>query len=81
MHTQTFEEHHRTALIDFLISVHSKFKLLPETLFLAVNLIDRYLSLQKIAENELHVLGLASLSISSKYEEIYPPTEWPCDKK
>ncbi len=30
-------------LVDWLVEVHSKFKLLPETIFLTVNLIDRYL--------------------------------------
>ena len=33
----------RAILIDWLIEVHLKFKLLPETLFLTVNMIDRYL--------------------------------------
>ena len=33
----------RAILIDWIIEVHLKFKLLPETLFLTVNLIDRYL--------------------------------------
>jgi hypothetical protein len=34
----------RAVVIDWLIDVHAKFMLLPETLFLTVNLIDRYLS-------------------------------------
>jgi len=34
----------RRILVDWLIKVHQKFKLLPETLFLTVNIIDRYLS-------------------------------------
>lgn len=33
----------RAILIDWLIEVHLKFKLLPETLFLTINLIDRFL--------------------------------------
>ena len=33
----------RAILIDWLIEVHLKFKLLPETLYLTVNIIDRYL--------------------------------------
>ena len=33
----------RAILVDWLIEVHLKFKLLPETLFLTVNLIDRFL--------------------------------------
>ena len=41
-------ENVRAILIDWLISVHAKFKLLPETLYLTVNLIDRYLSNFKV---------------------------------
>lgn len=37
----------RAILLDWLIDVHQKFKLLEETLFLATNLIDRYLTIQK----------------------------------
>jgi len=33
----------RAILIDWLVDVHQKFKLVNETLFLTVNLIDRYL--------------------------------------
>jgi hypothetical protein len=33
----------RAILIDWLIEVHLKFKLMPETLFLTTNRIDRYL--------------------------------------
>lgn len=36
----------RAILVDWLIDVHSKFKLLAETLFIAVNLIDRYLAIK-----------------------------------
>ncbi|RTE68455.1 hypothetical protein BHE90_017167, partial [Fusarium euwallaceae] len=34
----------RSSLMDFLVKVHATFELLPETLFLAVNLLDRYCS-------------------------------------
>jgi Cyclin, N-terminal domain len=37
-------ENQRAIVIDWLISVHLKFKLLDETLFLTVNILDRYLS-------------------------------------
>ena len=33
----------RLILVDWLIEVHFKFELLPETLFIAINIIDRYL--------------------------------------
>ena len=43
----------RAILIDWLIEVHLKFKLLPETLFLTVNLIDRYLAKKVILRTKL----------------------------
>lgn len=50
-----------------------KFKLLPETLFLTINLIDRYLEKQIIPRTKLQLIGVTSMLISSKYEEIYAP--------
>lgn len=38
----------RSTLVDWLIQTHYNFKLLPETLFLTVNVIDRYLSKHQI---------------------------------
>jgi hypothetical protein len=46
-------ENVRAILIDWLISVHAQFKLLPETLYLTVNLIDRYLSQFKVQKNQV----------------------------
>jgi hypothetical protein len=43
----------RAILIDWLIEVHLKFKLLPETLFLTVNMIDRYLDKVVIPRTKL----------------------------
>lgn len=44
MESQTdINEKMRAILIDWLVEVHLKFKLVPETLYLTVNLIDRYL--------------------------------------
>jgi cyclin B len=64
----------RAILVDWLIDVHMKFKLLPETLFITVNLIDRFLSKKSISKSKLQLLGVSSLMIATKYEEIYPPT-------
>lgn len=63
----------RSILIDWLVEVHVKFKLLPETLFLTVNLIDRYLELKKVMRQKLQLIGVTSMLIASKYEEIYAP--------
>ena len=66
-------ENVRAILVDWIISVHAKFKLLPETLFLTINLIDRYFSLFNVLKSDVQLVGVAALLISTKYEEIYPP--------
>ena len=63
----------RAILIDWLIDVNLKFKLLPESLFLTTNLIDRYIMKKQILRSKLQLLGIASLLIACKYEEIYSP--------
>lgn len=67
------QERMRTILIDWLVEVHMKFTLLPETLYLAVNLIDRFLEKVSVRKNQLQLVGMTCLFIASKYEEIYPP--------
>ena len=42
----------RSILIDWLIDVHLKFHLLPETLYITINLIDNYLSQTQISRKE-----------------------------
>lgn len=63
----------RAILVDWLVSVHKKFKLLPETLFLTVKIIDRYLAAQPVTRKNFQLVGVTALFIASKYEEIYPP--------
>ena len=67
------KETSRAFLIEWIIDVHRKFRLASETLYLTVHLIDRFLSLQQIKKSQLHILGVTSLLIATKYEEIYPP--------
>ena len=63
----------RMILIDWLVEVHLKFKLLPETLFLTINFIDRYLQNNQTKRDKLQLIAVSSLLIACKYEEIYPP--------
>lgn len=63
----------RALLVDWLVEVQIKFKLLPETLFLTINLIDRYLSKVSVDQDNFQLLGISSMLIASKYEEIYAP--------
>jgi cyclin B len=67
-------ENMRAILIDWLIDVHLKFKLWSETLFLTINLIDRYLAATNVKKSDLQLIGVSCMLIASKYEEIYPPT-------
>lgn len=60
-------------MIDWLIEVHLKFKLVPESLYLTVNLIDRYLEKEQVNRQKLQLVGVTSMLIACKYEEIYPP--------
>ena len=74
MENQThINERMRAILVDWLVEVHLKFKLVPETLYLTVNLIDRYLSVKEVKRPKLQLIGVSCLLIASKYEEIYPP--------
>jgi cyclin B len=64
----------RGVLVDWLVEVHWKFKLYPETLFLTINLLDRFLSVKpNIARNQLQLVGVTCLLIAAKYEDIYAP--------
>ena len=63
----------RGILMDWLIQVHSRFKLLPETLFMCVNLIDRFLSARVVSLAKLQVVGVACMFIAAKVEETVAP--------
>ncbi|KAL4302543.1 hypothetical protein GQ457_10G006040 [Hibiscus cannabinus] len=63
----------RGILINWLIEVHLKFDLMQETLYLMVNLLDRYLSEVQIKKNEMQLVGLTTLLLASKYEDFWHP--------
>ena len=50
-----------------------KFHLLTETLFMTVNLMDRYLSKMEIDKKEYQLMAITSMLIACKFEEVYPP--------
>lgn len=57
----------RPYLIDFLVEAHAAFALLPETLFLTVNLLDRYCSKRVVYKQHYQLVGCAALLIAAKY--------------
>lgn len=63
----------RAILVDWLIEVGEEFRLCADTLFLAVNYIDRFLSVHKVTRSQLQLVGVTCIWIAAKYEEIYPP--------
>ncbi|KAL3035613.1 hypothetical protein AAZX31_02G261300 [Glycine max] len=63
----------RSILVDWLIEVHRKFELMPETLYLTLNIVDRFLSVKAVPRRELQLVGISSMLIASKYEEIWAP--------
>lgn len=63
----------RAVLIDWLVQAHDRFELSPETLYLTVNIVDRYLASKDTSLKELQLVGITSMLIASKYEEIWAP--------
>ncbi|EHL02421.1 putative G2/mitotic-specific cyclin-B [Glarea lozoyensis 74030] len=72
-HQEDLEWKMRGILVDWLIEVHTRFHLLPETLFLAVNIIDRFLSAKAVQLDRLQLVGVTAMFIASKYEEVLSP--------
>lgn len=64
----------RSVLMDWLVQVHGRFNLLPETLFLTVNYIDRFLSCKIVSIGKLQLVGATAILVASKYEEINCPS-------
>lgn len=64
----------RSVLMDWLVQVHNRFTLLPETLFLSVNYVDRFLSCKVVSLGKLQLVGATALFVAAKYEEINCPS-------
>lgn len=64
----------RSILVDWLVEMHQRFRLLPETLFLAINIMDRFMSVEVVQIDKLQLLATGSLFIAAKYEEVFSPS-------
>jgi hypothetical protein len=53
-------------------------------LFLTINILDRFVEKTKVARNKLQLVGVTSMLVAAKYEEIFPPEikdfEFICDR-
>ena len=60
--------HMRAILVDWLVEVQENFELNHETLYLAVKLVDHYLSRKKVARDRLQLIGATSVFIACKFD-------------
>uniref|UniRef100_A0A5F8GP13 Cyclin-A2 n=1 Tax=Monodelphis domestica TaxID=13616 RepID=A0A5F8GP13_MONDO len=65
--------HMRAVLVDWLVEAGEEYSFQNETLHLAVNYIDRYLSSVLVSRGKLQLVGTAAMFIASKFEEMCPP--------
>lgn len=64
----------RAVLMDWLVQVHHRFQLLPETLFLSINYVDRFLSCKIVSLGKLQLVGATAIFVAAKYEEVNCPS-------
>ena len=64
----------RTTLIDWLLQVHLRYHMLPETLWIAINVIDRFLSNRVVSLIKFQLVGVTAMFVAAKYEEIMAPS-------
>ena len=72
--TILIDETMRQILVNYIVEWHERFGLAPETLFITVSIVDRYLASEDTAvtKNNLQLVGIAALFIASKFEEEVP---------
>ena len=73
LHQDDLDWGDRDILNDWLVQVHQRFQLLPETLYLAINILDRFLTAKLVQLDRLQLVGITAMFIASKYEEVISP--------
>lgn len=58
----------RGILLEWLVELHHKFKMFPQTLFAVAMIIDRYLAKKAVRKDNLQLVGTAAFYIAAKYE-------------
>ena len=61
----------RMVLVDWMVEVQIKFRLTSETLYLAVNIVDKFMERQEVTRDNMQLLGVTALFIASKFEEVF----------
>ena len=68
-----FNEKNRSIIFNWLVKNNFKWKLKDDTIYMAMNLMDRYISKYPSKNSEFQLIAISSYLIASKYEDIYPP--------
>jgi hypothetical protein len=63
----------RQTLVDWLLQVHLRYHMMPETIWIAINIIDRFLTKRVVSIAKLQLVGVTAILIASKYEETLAP--------
>ena len=65
----------RCILLDWMMEVCMELSMKRDTLYLAINYVDRYLTqTSDLNKSKLQLIGVVSLFMAAKVEEIFPPT-------
>jgi hypothetical protein len=71
---RNINEKHRAVVIEWLSYMGHHFSLSNQTLFMCINIMDRYVSKKKISLDIYQLVGIASYLIASKYEDTNSPS-------
>lgn len=73
----------RARMVDWIIEVLTNFSCGDQTFFTAVSLMDRYFKAcpEPLPVTKLHVIGVTSLFVASKFEDINPLRMQTVDEK
>nr|CAD7437920.1 unnamed protein product [Timema bartmani] len=63
----------RTVLVDWLVEIQESFELNHETLYLAVKMVDLFLTKAMVEKDDLQLVGAAAAFVSAKFDERLPP--------
>ncbi|XP_034232285.1 G2/mitotic-specific cyclin-B-like [Thrips palmi] len=77
LHESYISPRMRAELVDWLVDVQLTLRLLPETLYFAVQILDRYLqAVPTVGKEELRLVAVAAMYVACNYdEEDRPPTD------
>ena len=63
----------RQTPVDWLLRVHLRYHMLPETIWIAINIIDRFLTKRVVSITKLQLVRTSTIFIAAKHEEILAP--------